>query len=164
VKMRKDMIPGLGDTADLVVIGARRDMNCGMLAWWTTFYLVCVDNKAESEDRQSLPSFTIVATVSRPAITTADIRYPTDTAKRIIHPLLMLLSLRAFGPSLQVILRLALSSCVRSWSRLWARVLTGYPIRGLRASGFHALSRCIWTARIPMRQPPSNMCKWLRRA
>ncbi|ETN44055.1 uncharacterized protein HMPREF1541_10920 [Cyphellophora europaea CBS 101466] len=73
--MRKDMIPGLGDTADLVVIGARRDTDCGMSAWWTTFYLACVDTKAESEDGQSLPSFTIIATVSRMAITTADMRY-----------------------------------------------------------------------------------------
>lgn len=73
--MRKDIIPGLGDTANLVVIGGRRDTECGMSVWWTTFYLACVDTEAESEAGQSLPSFTIVATVSRPAIATADMRF-----------------------------------------------------------------------------------------
>ncbi|ETN44058.1 uncharacterized protein HMPREF1541_10923 [Cyphellophora europaea CBS 101466] len=75
VKLRKDMIPGLGDSADLVVIGGAHDMKYGASEWWTTFYLACVDLTAEGADDTTLHSFRIVAAVSRPAITATDMRF-----------------------------------------------------------------------------------------
>ncbi|ETN45865.1 uncharacterized protein HMPREF1541_00046 [Cyphellophora europaea CBS 101466] len=75
VKLRKDMIPGLGDTADLVVIGGAHDGNYGASEWWTTFYLACVDLTAGGADDPTLQSFRIVAAVSRPAITITDMQF-----------------------------------------------------------------------------------------
>ncbi|KAH7115591.1 hypothetical protein EDB81DRAFT_595044, partial [Dactylonectria macrodidyma] len=52
IKLKKDYIPGLGDTADFAIIGGRRnardehELGIGSL-WWTSFYIGCVENKDE---------------------------------------------------------------------------------------------------------------------
>ena len=79
IKLKKDYIPGLGDSADLVVVGGRYEAN-GVLAlgpgtwWWTNFSLACVEYKADSLAQHAKPSFRIVGEVSRPSISIEDIR------------------------------------------------------------------------------------------
>ena len=52
VKLKKDYIAGLGDTADLAIVGGRRDatdeqvLNIGRLRW-TSFFIGCLRNKAD---------------------------------------------------------------------------------------------------------------------
>ena len=79
IKLKKDYIPGLGDSADLVVVGGRYEAN-GVLAlgpgtwWWTNFSLACVEYKTDSLAQHARPSFRIVGEVSRPSISIEDIR------------------------------------------------------------------------------------------
>ncbi|KEY73852.1 hypothetical protein S7711_10132, partial [Stachybotrys chartarum IBT 7711] len=78
IKLKKDYIPGLGDTADFVIIGGSRDareereLGIGKL-WWTAFYLACVENKNEFECSNSKPIFRIVDLVDRHGISKDDI-------------------------------------------------------------------------------------------
>lgn len=57
IKLKKDYIAGLGDTADLAIVGGRRDaideqeLNIGRL-WWTSFYIGCLENKDEAPPHQ----------------------------------------------------------------------------------------------------------------
>ncbi len=50
MKLKKDYIAGLGDTADLAIVGGRRDpqveqeLGLGRLSW-TEFYIACLENK-----------------------------------------------------------------------------------------------------------------------
>jgi hypothetical protein len=52
IKLKKDHIAGLGDTADFTIVGGRRDardeqeFGIGKL-WWTSFYIRCLENKDE---------------------------------------------------------------------------------------------------------------------
>ncbi|KAJ6436555.1 DNA ligase 4 [Purpureocillium lavendulum] len=52
IKLKKDYIPGLGDSADFIIVGGHyntddeHDIGMGKL-WWTAFYIGCVDNKDE---------------------------------------------------------------------------------------------------------------------
>ena len=86
VKLKKDYIPGLGDSADLVVVGGRRDasavctLGLGNLSW-TTFYLACVENKGAFLNRNAKPIFRIVCEVSRPSILMSDMRYLNQYGK-----------------------------------------------------------------------------------
>ena len=79
IKLKKDYIPGLGDSADLAVVGGRYEAN-GVLAlgsgtwWWTNFFLACVENKADALAQNTRPSFRIVGEVSRPSICIEDVR------------------------------------------------------------------------------------------
>lgn len=64
IKMKKDKIPGLGDTADFAVIGARYDaqeaLKLGVTELpWTSFYIGCLQNKAEVL-RGAKPSFRVL--------------------------------------------------------------------------------------------------------
>jgi hypothetical protein len=80
VKLKKDYIPGLGDSADLVVIGGRRDPSTAeslglMRGSWTTFFLACRETGDDCHDAEAPMTFRIVGQVSRPSISVPDIRY-----------------------------------------------------------------------------------------
>ena len=65
IKLKKDYIPGLGDTADFVIIGGRRDardeqeLDIGKL-WWTSFYVGCLENKDDVCCFDAKPRFRII--------------------------------------------------------------------------------------------------------
>jgi DNA ligase-4 len=66
IKLKKDYIPGLGDTADFAVIGARYDAkNAPSLSTkrqlsWTHFFIGCLDNKEDVVRLSASPRFRIV--------------------------------------------------------------------------------------------------------
>lgn len=70
IKLKKDYIPGLGDTADFALIGARYEPKHGSLLSenrqlsWTEFFIGCLDNNEDVRRLGSLPRFRIVDTIS----------------------------------------------------------------------------------------------------
>ncbi|KFA53376.1 hypothetical protein S40293_09397 [Stachybotrys chartarum IBT 40293] len=78
IKVKKDYIPGLGDTADFVIIGGSRgakkecELGIGKL-WWTAFYLACVETKNELGCSNAKPIFRNVDVVDRHGIWKDDI-------------------------------------------------------------------------------------------
>jgi len=65
IKLKKDKIPGLGDTADFAVIGARYNaqeaFKLGVIYLpWTSFYIGCLQNKNDVLRLGSKPRFTIL--------------------------------------------------------------------------------------------------------
>lgn len=80
VKVKKDYIPGLGDSVDLLVVGGRCDPVIAasltlIQGTWTTFFLACQQVDREVSGIEVRPSFRIVGTVSRPSISMSDIRF-----------------------------------------------------------------------------------------
>ena len=65
IKLKKDYIAGLGDTADLCIVGGRRDprdevsLQLGRLSW-TSFYVACLLNKEDVRRYDVRPSLKIV--------------------------------------------------------------------------------------------------------
>ncbi|KAL8777737.1 MAG: hypothetical protein Q9213_007729 [Squamulea squamosa] len=65
IKLKKDYIPGLGDTADFAVIGAGYDasraaqLKCPNVKW-THFHLGCLRNKKEVKEKNVRPYFIVV--------------------------------------------------------------------------------------------------------
>jgi DNA ligase-4 len=80
IKLKKDYIPGLGDTADFAIIGGRRnakdehELGIGSL-WWTSFYIGCIENKDEVYRFNAKPRFHIIDTVDRHGISKETITY-----------------------------------------------------------------------------------------
>ncbi|KAJ5908642.1 hypothetical protein N7495_001324 [Penicillium taxi] len=71
IKLKKDYIPGLGDTLDLVVIGAYHDtrdassLSSVRKLKWTHFLIGCLLNKDEVVQSEAVPRFKIVDAVGR---------------------------------------------------------------------------------------------------
>lgn len=78
IKFKKDYIAGLGDTADLCIIGGRRDarveiaLNLGALTW-TFFYVACLLNKEQVRRHDARPSFRIIDRIGPGSMSSADI-------------------------------------------------------------------------------------------
>jgi DNA ligase 4 len=70
----------LGDTADLTIVGGRRDatdeqeLNIGRLRW-ASFYVGCLENKDEVRRSNAKPHFRILDAVGRYNISKTDMRY-----------------------------------------------------------------------------------------
>ena len=79
VKLKRDYVPGLADSVDLVVVGGRRDAkvvrNLGLRNLsWTTFFLACLDNKNDMRRCAARPYFHTVGTVMRPCVSIKDVK------------------------------------------------------------------------------------------
>jgi DNA ligase-4 len=78
IKLKKDYIPGLGDTADFAIVGGHRDardeqeLGIGKL-WWTSFYIGCLENKDEICRSGAKPRFRIIDRIGRHGISKDDI-------------------------------------------------------------------------------------------
>jgi DNA ligase-4 len=78
IKLKKDYIPGLGDTADFAIVGGHRDardeqeLGIGEL-WWTSFYIGCLENKDEVCRSNARPRFRIIDRIDRHGISKEDI-------------------------------------------------------------------------------------------
>ncbi|KAH1857987.1 hypothetical protein KXX54_001580 [Aspergillus fumigatus] len=66
IKLKKDYIPGLGDTVDLTLIGARYDsrdaaaLNSSTKIFWTHFYIGCLVNKDAVLQSAAEPRFLVM--------------------------------------------------------------------------------------------------------
>ena len=78
IKLKKDYISGLGDTADLAIVGGRRsptieqELGIGRLSW-TYFYIGCLENKAEVVRFAAIPRFRLLDVIRPPCISKNDI-------------------------------------------------------------------------------------------
>ena len=80
IKLKKDYIPGLGDTADFAIVGARRsaaEMSRSSLLGtrWTDFVVACVQNKVEVCRYHARPVLRILDVLSRPCISIPDMQW-----------------------------------------------------------------------------------------
>lgn len=80
IKLKKDYIPGLGDTADFSLVGARYDpkdaqhlTDIGHLSW-TQFFIGCLDNKDAVIQLGALPRFRIVDVIGRHSLCASDMQ------------------------------------------------------------------------------------------
>ena len=80
VKLKKDYIAGMGDSANFAVVGGRRDardefrLGMGKLSW-THFYLGCLENKTDVCRYDAKPKLRVIAVVDRHGISKNDLRY-----------------------------------------------------------------------------------------
>lgn len=78
IKLKKDYIPGLGDTADFALIGARYDAkdapsrsSMRQLSW-THFFIGCLDNKEDVVRLSASPRFRIVDMIGTHSLSVND--------------------------------------------------------------------------------------------
>jgi DNA ligase 4 len=70
IKLKKDYIAGLGDTADFAIVGGRRDardeaeLRTGKVSW-TSFYAACLENKDQVRRFDAKPIFRVVVRIDR---------------------------------------------------------------------------------------------------
>jgi DNA ligase 4 len=80
IKLKKDYIVGLGNTADFAVVGGFRDakdeqeLGIGKL-WWTLFYNSCLDNKEAVRRFGAKPKFCLIDSVDRHGISKQNILF-----------------------------------------------------------------------------------------
>jgi DNA ligase-4 len=78
IKLKKDYIPGLGDTADFSLIGARYDAKDGpslssrCQLSWTHFFIGCLDNKEDVVRLSVSPRFRIVDMIGTHSLSVND--------------------------------------------------------------------------------------------
>ncbi|KAF7585797.1 hypothetical protein BBP40_010078 [Aspergillus hancockii] len=71
IKLKKDYIPGLGDTVDLTIIGGRYDSRDAVglkqinKLLWTHFFIGCLVNKESVLQSKSKPKFRVVDVINR---------------------------------------------------------------------------------------------------
>jgi DNA ligase 4 len=91
IKLKKDYITGLGDTADFAIVGGRRDakteqnFRLGKLSW-TSFYVGCLENKAEVQRFDAKPVYRIVDIVSEHNMSKDDILFLNEHGKFVQVP------------------------------------------------------------------------------
>jgi ATP-dependent DNA ligase len=91
IKLKKDYIIGLGGTADFAIVGGRRDskieqkLGLGRLSW-TSFYIGCLENKAEFQRFDTKPVFRIVEVVGEHNISKDDILFLNERGKFVQVP------------------------------------------------------------------------------
>jgi DNA ligase-4 len=91
IKLKKDYITGLGDTLDLAIVGGHRDpkaeqeLRLGNLSW-TSFYVACLENKAEVQRFDVKPVYRIVNVVGRHNISNDDILFLNEHGKFVQVP------------------------------------------------------------------------------
>ncbi|RAO68619.1 uncharacterized protein BHQ10_004631 [Talaromyces amestolkiae] len=79
IKLKKDYIPGLGDTADFALIGARYDAkDASSLSSmhqhsWTHFFIGCLDNKEDVVRLGALPRFRIIDMIGTHSLSVNDL-------------------------------------------------------------------------------------------
>ena len=86
IKLKKDYIPGWGDSADLAVVGGRYDATEAATLGdrrlsWTTFYLACLTNEGALTQPDVKPKFRVVGTVGRPCLRIADLHHLNEHGK-----------------------------------------------------------------------------------
>jgi DNA ligase 4 len=80
IKLKKDYILGLGDTADFAIVGGHRntkdeqEISIGKL-WWTSFYIGCLENKDEVCRFNAKPRLRIIDVIDRHGISKENILY-----------------------------------------------------------------------------------------
>ncbi|KAE8553380.1 hypothetical protein EYB25_004762 [Talaromyces marneffei] len=80
IKLKKDYIPGLGDTVDFALIGARYDAKDAPILStkpqlsWTHFFIGCLDNKEDVIRLSALPRFRIVDMIGARSLSVNDIQ------------------------------------------------------------------------------------------
>lgn len=79
IKLKKDYIPGLGDTADFALIGARYDvkdassLSSTYQLSWTHFFIGCLDNKEDVVRLGASPRFRIVDMIGTHSLSVNDL-------------------------------------------------------------------------------------------
>lgn len=90
IKLKKDYIAGLGDSADLCIIGGHRDpktemdLGLGRLAW-TTFYVACLTNKSDVKRFGARPSFVIIDRLGPGSMSKDDILSLNSEGRLVRH-------------------------------------------------------------------------------
>jgi DNA ligase 4 len=90
--LKKDYIPGLGDTADFAIIGGRRDardeqeLDIGKL-WWTSFYVGCLENKNDVWRFDAKPRFRIIDVIDLHGISKENVLYLNRHGYPCLQPL-----------------------------------------------------------------------------
>lgn len=80
IKLKKDYIPGLGDTADFALIGARYESKDAAALKhirnlsWTHFYIGCLENKNAVKQFGARPKFRVVDVIGRQSLNATDMQ------------------------------------------------------------------------------------------
>jgi DNA ligase 4 len=91
IKLKKDYITGLGDTLDFAIVAGRwdpkaeQDLHLGKLSW-TSFYIGCLENKAELDRFDAKPIYRIVDLLNAHNISNNDIQFLNEHGKFVQAP------------------------------------------------------------------------------
>jgi DNA ligase-4 len=91
IKLKKDYITGLGDTLDFAIVAGRRDpkaeqdLHLGKLSW-TSFYVGCLENKAELRRFGAKPIYRIVDLLNAHNMSNNDIQFLNEHGQFVQVP------------------------------------------------------------------------------